>query len=213
MRKQPIDISGEVFNNLKVLRFSKTRNTNSHWICECLLCGNETEVSRPNLKSGNTKDCGCIRSEKISVSSTTHGESKTPTWNSWHKMRRRIKLGAKHSPIYATIGIDLVWDSFEVFLQDMGERPDGKTLDRIDNTKGYSKENCRWSTQAEQNRNRSNNVMLTYNGVTKCAMDWASDVGIDRDTIRRRIKRGVPHELLLVKGRVDKVSYTNNIID
>lgn len=193
------DISGEKYNNLTVLRFNQVKNTNSHWICRCELCGNETEVSRPNLRSGNTKDCGCRKSEKIRESSKSHGQSKTPTWNTWSKMRRRIRLGAKHSPIYGKIDIDPRWKKFEVFLKDMGERPEGKTLDRIDNTKGYWKHNCRWATQAEQNRNRSSNVILTYKGKTMCAIDWAKEIGISRDTISRRLKRGLPIEKVLIK--------------
>ena len=191
MRKT-IDMTGEIYGNLKVLEFVEVKNTNSVWLCECLICGSSTKVTRPNLRSGNTVDCGCRRSEKISVNNTVHGESKTPTWNSWSKMRRRIVLGAKHSRIYGEISIDPRWGSFENFLIDMGDRPEGKTLDRIDNTKGYSKENCRWSTQAEQNRNRSTNVMLTHNGKTMCAIDWSKELGIHRDTIRRRLKKGLP---------------------
>lgn len=194
------DMSGEIYNNLTVLRFSRVKNSNSHWICRCELCGSETEVSRPNLRSGNTQDCGCTRSEKISKSITTHGESRTPTWNTWFRMNQRMKLGDKHSKIYGNIDIDQRWvDSYEEFLSDMGERPKGKTIDRIDNSKGYYKENCRWATQAEQNRNRSTNVLLTFNGKTMCAIDWAKEIGIHRDTIRRRLKRGLPIEKVLIK--------------
>jgi hypothetical protein len=198
------DMSGEKYNHLTVLRFSEIKNNNSHWICKCNLCGNETEVSRPNLRSGNTKDCGCRKSEKIKEAVSTHKQSKTPTWNTWSKMRSRIKMGSKHSSIYGKIDIDPRWNDFEVFLKDMGERPNGKTLDRIDNTKGYLKENCRWATQAEQNRNRTTNVMLTFRGKTMCAADWAKEIGIHRDTIRRRLKRGLSVEEVLIKlsGRI-----------
>jgi len=193
------DMTGDQYNSLVVLRFSRNKNNNSHWICSCLLCGNETEVSRPNLRSGNTKDCGCQKSKKIKDAVTTHGYSRNPTWSTWSKMRKRIKDGAKHSPVYGNIDIDPRWNDFEVFLKDMGERPNGKTLDRIDNTKGYWKHNCRWATQAEQNRNRSSNVILTYDGKTMCATDWANEIGIHRDTIRRRLKRGLPIEKVLIK--------------
>ncbi len=191
------DMTGQIFENLTVLKFSCIKNSNAHWLCKCGICGKETEVSRPNLKSGNTVDCGCKRSEKISEAKTTHGLSKTPTWNSWAKMHRRIVMGEDHSSIYSKITINTSWDDFEVFLQDMGERPIGKTLDRINNTKGYFKENCRWATQAEQNRNRSTNVMLNFNGKTMCAIDWASHLCIHRDTIRRRIKKGLPIDKIL----------------
>lgn len=192
-----VNLEGQLFNNLRVIKMTQVKNTNSHWLCECLLCGNLTEVSRPNLKSGNTQDCGCTKSQKISAKLIRHGQSKSSTWNSWFSMKKRISLGEKHSKIYGQITIDPSWDVFENFLRDMGERPKGMTIDRIDNTKGYFKENCKWSTQAEQNRNRSNNVILTFDGKSMCATDWASHIGIHRDTIRRRIKRGLPIEKVL----------------
>lgn len=195
--KKVIDLKGEIFNNLKVIEFKEIKNSNSHWICECLLCGSSTIVSRPNLRSGNTTDCGCIKSKKLSSASIKHGKSNSKTWNSWSCMRRRLRIGAKHSPIYGKIKIQDSWNSFENFLLDMGERPEGMTLDRIDNTKGYYKENCRWSTQADQNRNRSTNVILTFDGKSMCATDWATEIGVHRDTIRRRINRGLPIEKVL----------------
>lgn len=188
---------GEKYSNLTVLEYSRTKNNNSHWICQCLLCGNKTEVSRPNLRSGNTKDCGCRRSEKISETHTTHGYSGSPTWVSWSKLRQRIIT--KKNKTYASIDYDKRWEDFEVFLQDMGERPEGCSIDRIDNTKGYYKENCRWATQREQCRNKSNNVNLTLNGVTMCATDWSKEIGIHYDTIRRRLKRGLSVEEVLKK--------------
>lgn len=198
-------LKGLVFNNLKVVEFSKIKNSNSHWICECLLCGSKTEVSRPNLRSGNTKDCGCIRSIKISDSSRTHGMSKTRTWKTWSSVNKRMKEGAKHSRIYGEIDIDPRWvGSFEEFYKDMGDRPVGKTLDRIDNNKGYWKYNCRWASQYEQNRNRSNNVILTLNGQTMCATDWAEKIGISTSTIRRRLKRGLSIDKVLEPTKISK---------
>ena len=191
------DLIGKTFNNLEVIGFEKVSNTNTHWNCKCLICGSITVVSRPNLKSGNTTDCGCMRSKKISDVNKTHGQSNSSTWNSWSKMRRRLRQGDNHSPIYGKIGMQESWNSFENFLLDMGERPEGMTLDRIDNEKGYYKENCRWATQAQQNRNKSTNVILTFDGKSMCATDWASEIGIHRDTIRRRIKRGLPIEKVL----------------
>ena len=87
------DMTGQVFHNLKVISFCEVKNTNAVWLCECLICGNKTPVTRPNLRSGNTKDCGCMKSEKLSESKTIHGMSRTPTWNSWNKMNNRIRLG------------------------------------------------------------------------------------------------------------------------
>jgi hypothetical protein len=192
-----VNLEEQIFNNLRVIKMTQVKNTNSHWLCECLLCGNLTEVSRPNLRSGNTQDCGCIKSEKISSKISKHNQSKSSTWNSWFSMRRRIRIGSKHSKVYGEINMDDSWNIFENFLKDMGERPKGMSIDRIDNNKGYFKENCRWATQAEQNRNRSTNVILNFEDKSMCATDWASYLGIHRDTIRRRIKKGLPIEKIL----------------
>lgn len=78
------------------------------------------------------------------------------------------------------------WKSFELFLKDMGERPDGLSLDRIDNSKNYSKENCRWATQFEQNRNTTRNVI--FNG--ECAYDASMRLGNYPNLVQKRIKRG-----------------------
>lgn len=84
----------------------------------------------------------------------------------------------------------IAWEKFTVFLKDMGERPDNTTLDRIDNTKPYSKENCRWATRQEQMNNVSNNHHLSYLGKTKTLTEWARITGIKQTTIRLRLKRG-----------------------
>lgn len=193
------DMTDQQFHNLLVREFVDIKNKNARWLCECTLCGNKTVVTRPNLLSGNTKDCGCRRSQKISDAVSKHRMKDTPTYSSWSKMKQRIKKGAKHSKIYGQINLDERWLKFENFYEDMGERPPGHTIDRIDNTKGYYKENCKWSTQAEQNRNRSNNVRITFNGKTQCMTDWANELGIHRNTIRRRLKRGLPIEKVLQK--------------
>jgi hypothetical protein len=185
------NIEGAVYNNLRVLSLSHISNHNSQWNCECLLCGKETIVSKPNLISGNTKDCGCMRSEKISKSLRTHSMSRTPSWNSWAKMSSRIKAGSKHSPIYGKLDVCKEWDSFEKFYEDMGDRPDGCTIDRIDNAKGYSKENCRWATYKEQCRNKSNNVLISFLGKEMCIAGWSDETGLHRSTIKKRMKKGL----------------------
>lgn len=88
------------------------------------------------------------------------------------------------------------------FVADMDKRPDGTTIDRINNDGGYEPSNCRWATRAEQQRNRKNNVMLTYRGKTQCAKDWAIEIGVADNTILHRIKRGLLiEEILKPKGQ------------
>jgi len=113
-----------------------------------------------------------------------------PTYHSWRSLRNRCDN--KHTWNYHRYGgsgvtYDSRWDFYDLFLEDMGERPDGKTLDRIDNTKGYFKENCRWATPSEQQKNRSCSMLITFNGITKNASDWALDLGMSKSAVWQRI--------------------------
>jgi hypothetical protein len=141
----------------------------------------------------------CSRSCAIRQTSTRHGYTThtkaAPTYKSWDSMKARCLYPS--SPKFATygaIGISFVesWQKFENFLADMGERPDGTTLDRIDNTKGYCKENCRWATRVEQQRNLRSNRLLTHNGITQCLTAWAECTEIKAACITSRLRRGWP---------------------
>ena len=114
-------------------------------------CGTKNhEVYLKSVKAGQ-KSCGCMRGKP------KHGHSTTKTYTSWNKMRERTKPGFCRAKDYFERGIvieDPRWDDFLNFLEDMGERPEGLTLDRIDNDRGYCKENCRWATRKEQQANR-----------------------------------------------------------
>lgn len=96
-----------------------------------------------------------------------------------------------HYHMYGGRGIayDPEWSSFEAFLRDMGHRPEGKTLDRVNNDLGYSKNNCRWVSRAEQSRNTTRSVYITYNGVTRCVKDWAILLGITDGALKARLER------------------------
>jgi hypothetical protein len=119
--------------------------------------------------------------------------AQTPVYRVWIQMRERCS-NPNHASWknYGGRGIHVCdeWaESFEQFMADMGVRPEGYQIERIDNNKGYSKENCRWATATEQRNNQRNNVVLTVNGVSKTMTQWARDNGLSRSTVRSRVER------------------------
>lgn len=116
--------------------------------------------------------------------------SKTPTHNTWVAMRKRCN-NEKNSDyyLYGGRGIKVCsrWESFEIFYLDMGERPEGMTLDRIDSNKDYSPENCRWATNIEQARNKRNVRLVTFNGLTKSLHDFCDELKLNYHTINTRL--------------------------
>ena len=126
-----------------------------------------------------------------------HGMHESPEYHTWESMLWRCK---RH-PHYLKLGITVCerWKSFEAFFEDMGRRPAGTTLDRINGRLGYSPENCRWATHKQQSQNTSRNINLTYNGETKAISEWARTVGVNEKTISQRIERGYSVEEALFK--------------
>ena len=185
------DKTGHRFGRLIVQQLLSKKPV-AKWKCLCD-CGNETEVWGGHLKSGVTRSCGCLVADSNKEKKTTHGMTKTRTYKSWRSMIGRCTLPSV--PSYKSygakgIGYDPSWRDFNKFLSDMGERPEGTTLDRIDGTKGYSKENCRWATTKQQQSNRKNCMHLTYNGVTKTAAEWSKSLGLAKGAVWNRIKLG-----------------------
>ena len=151
-------------------------------ICEC---GKKVEVRRDNVKAGCVRSCGCTRIKTI----TKHGLSKTSLYRVWRGILRRVY--DKTSKSYKNygergIGICTRWEKVENFVTDMRDTyQKGLYLERIDNNKGYSPENCKWVTIAEQNRNKGNNKW--YSG--KLLKDWAAEYNINYNTLYGRVSR------------------------
>lgn len=145
----------------------QTDQTNRHrerlWLCRCE-CGTELLVATATLAKEEKKSCGC---KTKSETAGTHGMYGTPTYKSWSSMRDRCNLKSHKSyDYYKHVSIDERWqNSFEEFFSDMGERPEGMTLDRIDTNKGYCKENCRWADASVQQQNKRPNYINKHNGL------------------------------------------------
>lgn len=164
-------------------------------------CGNTKEINGASVRSGYVLSCGCIRSETTAAKNFVHGMVHSGAYSSWQAMKTRCNnINQKANARYKFIGYEKNWELFENFVRDMGERPHGMTLDRIDNSKGYSKANCRWATPAQQSRNTRQNVFITHNEKTMCMKDWANETGIPYPTIQDRVRKNkTPEEILTVK--------------
>jgi len=158
-----------------------------HCLFQCE-CGNKKVIWLPDVKRGNAKSCGCYKIETVIRQSTTHGLSKTNTYSTWEGIIQRMtnenKSGSKD--YLKRIDIDPRWFKFENFLNDMGIKPDGKTIDRIDNNAGYWKDNCRWTNNHIQSRNKRSNVK--YKG--EYAVDVSIRLGGNPSLISHRIQNG-----------------------
>ena len=154
-RKSIIKI-GDKFGRLTAVRFDYYNNYIQYWLFKCD-CKNEKVISVSAVKKGNTKSCGCLYRK----ARTIHGMSRTRTYKSWNAMKNRcLNKRCKDYKDYGGRGITICdrWMRFENFFEDMGERPIGKSIDRINNDGNYCKSNCKWSTPKEQSNNMRNNI-------------------------------------------------------
>ena len=194
LTSRTIDLAGMRFGKLTVVGPSHRERKSSGesrllWACKCD-CGAVTAVFGEYLRSGDTTSCGCVYRESIGNIRRTHGLSGTPTYNVWQHMHRRCRDQA--DKYYGGRGIKVCerWSTFEAFFSDMGEKPDGLSIERIDVNGHYTPENCRWATHPEQCSNRRSNFLLTMNGRTQHITAWAREIGIGAATLRERIARG-----------------------
>lgn len=196
MRTKFVDLTGRKINSLLVLRESHSKNGRLYWLCRCV-CGNETAIGSSSLLSrGGQHSCGCLTKKILSDCRTTHGHGKgTLTYKSWRAMKGRCDLKSHKSySSYGGAGIsyDPRWKSFDAFLADMGVRPEGHTLGRIDHKKDYEKSNCEWQPHKKQARERSSSRFIEHQGATQSLVEWARETGIPRDTLAFRLNHGWP---------------------
>lgn len=184
------NLQGMKFGRLTIKNIShKDKRNNIMWNAVCD-CGNSTVVRASNLLRGTVRSCGCLAKENASQRSKTHGKSYDSIYRIWLNMITRTSnkkdVSYEH---YGGRGIEVCerWHDFNNFYADMGDKPNGKTLDRIDVNGDYCKENCRWATSEQQCNNKTNNHFLTYKGETKTVSQWSRYAGIKAQTLFHRI--------------------------
>lgn len=188
-----IDITGRKFGRLRVLKRAGTyKSGDALWDCACD-CGASKTAQGSALRKGLIKSCGCLQKETRSSNNRTHGMSNTALYRLWAGMVQRCtNPNATNYANYGGRGVTVCkrWLAFLNFKADMGDRPSGTSIERRNNSRGYSPSNCYWATRKEQNSNKRNNRLLTVGKETMPLTHWATRLGIRHATLRERLDRG-----------------------
>lgn len=207
MEKQIKNVSGDckrdgaaVVNpsRLVVIEVIRKKGGKAVAVCKCA-CGKDKITLLAHVKSGAVKSCGCLKREvsaKTGKLNEKHGHSspatRSPTYRSWETMKSRcLNPNDRSYKDYGGRGIAVCseWENFNGFLNDMGERPRGTTLDRINVNSNYCKENCRWATTKKQQRNKRNNRMVFFNGEEIPLVSLSEKTGVPYQRLWERIVR------------------------
>lgn len=196
-----IDLTGKRVGMLTVVGHAERKNGRVAWKCKCD-CGNETVVLTTSLATGRTKSCGCYQKKRVSETSKKHGMFGTRLYRIWSNMIQRCENPNNDSfSLYGERGITVCdeWKDFTAFCgwaMSNGYAND-LSIDRINNEKGYSPGNCKWSTPQEQTDNRRCTHHITHNGKCQTAKEWSKETGIPYATLLHRIRNKWPTEKIL----------------
>lgn len=191
-------LTGQRFTRLVVVSRAESAGKEVRWNVACD-CGAATIVGTGALRSGNTKSCGCLRKERIAAGcGTTHGKSGTKLYGLWTDIKKRTQnRNFGQYKDYGGRGITMhpEWignfEAFETYmLENLGERPEGMSLDRKDNDGNYEPENLRWATRREQMHNVRKNVWVEHEGAYLIMADLARKLGMNRETLREQVLAG-----------------------
>lgn len=198
-----IDMAGQRIGAWLVLEHAGfDRHKQAWWLCRCD-CGTEAKVTGGRLRRGDSKSCGCTRSEKSRAANTKHGDSArghlTPEYRVWSNIIFRCENpSGKAWQDYGGRGITVCdrWrHDFAAFLADMGRRPTPKhEIDRINVNGHYEPTNCRWVTRTVNARNKRSNRVLEADGRSMLLVDWAEELGVHSSVILGRLSLGWPVE-------------------
>ena len=187
-----IDLTGQRFGRLVVVKRVDNKGQHPAWLCKCD-CGNECIVTGSHLKSGHSQSCGCLQKERTSKSRKRHGLCDSRQYSIWTNMKSRCSNQEDHAyKYYGGRGITVCdeWKSdFQAFYYwaMANGYQDNLTLDRIDVNGNYEPSNCRWVSMKEQSLNKRSNHLITYNGETLTITQWADRLGIDKMVLFARI--------------------------
>lgn len=187
------DQTGRKFGRLTIISLHERseKSTMHKWLCQCT-CGKTVVTAIQNLRTGNTRSCGCLFTEAVVKRNTKHGlmHDHKGAYRSWKDLRQRCNNPKNKSyPDYGGRGISVCerWNSFANFFADMGDRPEKHSIDRIDVNGNYEPDNCRWATDKEQARNKRNNHIME-NG--KTLAENSEIAGIDFKVVSYRVSHG-----------------------
>ena len=202
------NLQGIRFGRLIVIKEGGRGNAGQlKWVCRCD-CGSMKEIRAQNLMLGNTISCGCAHKEQLIKRNTKHGQTvggRIPTeYTIWSQMKDRcLNPNAEPYEDYGGRGIKVCkrWvgkNGYANFFKDMGKRPSkNHSLDRFPNNDGdYKPSNCRWGTQAEQSRNKRNNVWLEHDGKRMIMADWATELNMPQVNLRVLLRNRTIGELI-----------------
>jgi len=196
-----IDLAGKFYGKLTVISLSgRNKRRGSTWLCRCE-CGNEKVIPADSLSKGRSNSCGCASNALRSAAMTRHGHAvrhqASGTYSSWAAAINRCNRPSFHQ--YADYGgrgirVCARWMDFATFLQDMGERPEGCSLDRVDPNGNYEPGNCRWATKSEQAKNKRLRIKRAdYERLLNVAHAVAAATETEFDTALAALQREVRH--------------------
>lgn len=211
---------GQYLNGILLIREAEKTNDNPHrkGVFQCPYCPNTFTIWFNNVVTGNTKSCGCQQYKEPSFFKHGHSggkQKRSRTYNSWAKMIQRCtnpNYDDFHN--YGGRGIQVCerWKSFEIFLEDMGERPIGTSLDRHPDMNGnYEKSNCRWATPKEQGRNTRKVIMVDFKGVSVPLKELTEKYRINHNWALALHKRGVTISKIL-QGKSNLIPHSFGVI-
>ena len=178
--------------------FNEDGKKGKFWQCQCD-CGKTLDyyIISNSITKGKTQSCGCLMVERVKKKNTKHGLTKTRTYASWRSMWQRCTdpLHKSYEYYKDKTPVDR-WKSFEMFLLDMGNRPNGMSLERIDNSKNYSPDNCKWATNKEQQLNRDITVPMYIDGVKMSMRQACITLNVKYSMVKNRVRKKLKRDVI-----------------